>query len=306
MGFARESHRTYIGIRLSVFFLWLYHVNCVSLHLNNKILNAMAKIKVQDTEITISKVNGEDYICITDMLKAKDGDFFVTDWLRNRNTMEFLGVWERVYNPNFNYGEFAIIRNQSGLNSFKISVKEFVARTNAISLQAKAGRYGGTYAHKDIAFEFAMWISPEFKVYVVREFQRLKDEEQKLIGWTAKRELSKINYRIHTDAIKENLIPAEVTREQAAMKYADEADVLNIAMFGITAKQWRDANPDKKGNIRDYASINELICLSNMENLNAVFINDGMSQSDRLIKLNQIAIQQMKILEDTSGRKLLK
>ena len=220
--------------------------------------------------------------------------------------MEFLGVWERVYNPNFNYGEFAIIRNQSGLNSFKISVKEFVARTNAISLQAKAGRYGGTYAHKDIAFEFAMWISPEFKVYVVREFQRLKDEEQKLIGWTAKRELSKINYRIHTDAIKENLIPAEVTREQAAMKYADEADVLNIAMFGITAKQWRDANPDKKGNIRDYASINELICLSNMENLNAVFINDGMSQSDRLIKLNQIAIQQMKILEDTSGRKLLK
>lgn len=215
-------------------------------------------------------------------------------------------MWERVYNPNFNYGEFAIIRNQSGLNSFKISVKEFVARTNAISLQAKAGRYGGTYAHKDIAFEFAMWISPEFKVYVVREFQRLKDEEQKLIGWTAKRELSKINYRIHTDAIKENLIPAEVTREQAAMKYADEADVLNIAMFGITAKQWRDANPDKKGNIRDYASINELICLSNMENLNAVFINDGMSQSDRLIKLNQIAIQQMKILEDTSGRKLLK
>ncbi len=266
----------------------------------------MAKIKVQDTEITISKVNGEDYICITDMLKAKDGDFFVTDWLRNRNTMEFLGVWERVYNPNFNYGEFAIIRNQSGLNSFKISVKEFVARTNAISLQAKAGRYGGTYAHKDIAFEFAMWISPEFKVYVVREFQRLKDEEQKLIGWTAKRELSKINYRIHTDAIKENLIPAEVTREQAAMKYADEADVLNMAMFGITAKEWREANPDKKGNIRDYASINELICLSNMENLNAVFINDGMSQSDRLIKLNQIAIQQMKILEDTSGRKLLK
>ena len=158
----------------------------------------------------------------------------------------------------------------------------------------------------DIAFEFASWISVEFKLYLVKEFQRLKDEEQKLIGWTAKRELSKINYRIHTDAIKENLIPAEVTREQAAMKYADEADVLNIAMFGITAKQWRDANPDKKGNIRDYASINELICLSNMENLNAVFINDGMSQSNRLIKLNQIAIQQMKILEDTSGRKLLK
>ena len=266
----------------------------------------MAKIIVQDTEITVSKLNGEDYICITDMLKAKDGDFFVTDWLRNRNTMEFLGVWERIYNPNFNYGEFATIRNQAGLNSFKISVKEFVARTGAISLQAKAGRYGGTYAHKDIAFEFAMWISPEFKVYVVREFQRLKSNEQKQLAWDAKRELSKINYRIHTDAIKSHLIPTEVTREQAAMKYADEADVLNIAMFGMTAKQWRDANPNKKGNIRDYATINELICLSNMENLNAVFINDGMPQSERLIKLNQIAIHQMSILEDNEGRKLLK
>ena len=266
----------------------------------------MKKIIVKDTEITVSNVNGEDYICITDMLKAKDGDFFVTDWLRNRNTMEFLGVWERVYNPNFNYGEFATIRNQSGLNSFKISVKEFVARTGAISLQAKAGRYGGTYAHKDIAFEFAMWISPEFKVYVVREFQRLKSEEQKQLAWSAKRELSKINYRIHTDAIKNNLIPVEVTHEQAAMKYADEADVLNMAMFGMTAKQWREANPDKKGNIRDYATINELICLSNMENINAVLINDGMPQGERLIKLNQIAIQQMQVLEDNEGRKILK
>ena len=266
----------------------------------------MAKIIVQDTEITVSNVNGEDYICITDMLKAKDGDFFVTDWLRNRNTMEFLGVWERIYNPNFNYGEFATIRNQSGLNSFKISVKEFVARTGAISLQAKAGRYGGTYAHKDIAFEFAMWISPEFKVYVVREFQRLKADEQKQLAWSAKRELSKINYRIHTDAIKSKLIPAEVTREQAAMKYAEEADVLNVAMFGMTAKQWREANPDLKGNIRDYATINELICLSNMENINAVLINDGMPQGERLIKLNQIAIQQMQVLEDNEGRKLLK
>ena len=266
----------------------------------------MAKIIVQNTEITVSNVNGEDYICITDMLKAKDGDFFVTDWLRNRNTMEFLGVWERIYNPNFNYGEFATIRNQAGLNSFKISVKEFVTRTGAISLQAKAGRYGGTYAHKDIAFEFAMWISPEFKVYVVREFQRLKADEQKQLAWSAKRELSKINYRIHTDAIKSNLIPAEVTREQAAMKYAEEADVLNVAMFGMTAKQWREANPDKKGNIRDYATINELICLSNMENINAVLINDGMPQGERLMKLNQIAIQQMQVLEDNSGRKLLK
>ena len=196
----------------------------------------MAKLIVKDTAVNILKVNGEDYICLTDMLRAKDGDFFITDWLRNRNTLEFIGIWEKVYNPNFNYGEFAIIKNQSGLNSFKISVKEFVARTNAISVQAKAGRYGGTYAHKDIAFEFAMWISPEFKVYIVKEFQRLKEEEQKQLGWSAKRELSKINYRIHTDAIKHNLIPAEITKAQASIIYANEADVLNVAMFGMTAK----------------------------------------------------------------------
>lgn len=267
----------------------------------------MPKITVKDTEVNVVKVNGEDYICLTDMIRAKDGNFFITDWLRNRNTLEFIGIWEKVYNPDFNYGEFAIIRNQSGLNSFKISVKEFVSRTNAISLQAKAGRYGGTYAHKDIAFEFAMWISPEFKVYIVKEFQRLKEDEQKLIGWTAKRELSKINYHIHTDAIKHNLIPDEITKTQASIIYANEADVLNVAMFGMTAKQWRDANPDLKGNIRDYASINELICLSNMENLNAVFIEQGMTQSERLLKLNQIAIHQMSILEiGESDRKLLK
>lgn len=267
----------------------------------------MAKITVQNTEINVVKVDGEDYICLTDMLRAKDGDFFITDWLRNRNTLEYIGIWEKVYNPNFNYGEFAIIRNQSGLNSFKISVKEFVARTNAISLQAKAGRYGGTYAHKDIAFEFAMWISPEFKIYIVKEFQRLKTEEQRFLGWSAKRELSKINYRIHTDAIKQNLIPPEITPAKAGVIYANEADVLNVAMFGVTAKQWREAHPDLKGNIRDYASINELICLSNMENLNAVFIEQGMIQSERLIKLNQIAIHQMRVLESgDDDRKLLK
>ncbi len=267
----------------------------------------MTKITVKDTEVNVVKVNGEDYICLTDMMRAKDGDFFITDWLRNRNTLEFIGIWEKVYNPNFNYGEFAIIRNQAGLNSFKISVKEFVSRTNAVSLQAKAGRYGGTYAHKDIAFEFAMWISPEFKVYIVKEFQRLKEEEQRLIGWSAKRELSKINYRIHTDAIKQNLIPAEITKTQASIIYANEADVLNVAMFGMTAKQWRDANPDLKGNIRDYASINELICLSNMENLNAVFIEQGMPQSERLVKLNQIAIHQMSVLESgEADRTMLK
>lgn len=267
----------------------------------------MTKITVKDTEVNVVKVNGEDYICLTDMMRAKDGDFFITDWLRNRNTLEFIGIWEKVYNPNFNYGEFATIRNHAGLNNFKISVKEFVARTNAVSLQAKAGRYGGTYAHKDIEFEFAMWISPEFKVYIVKEFQRLKEEEQRLIGWSAKRELSKINYRIHTDAIKHNLIPAEITKAQASIIYANEADVLNVAMFGMTAKQWRDANPDLKGNIRDYASINELICLSNMENLNAVFIEQGMPQHERLIKLNQIAIHQMSVLESgDNDRKLLK
>ena len=268
----------------------------------------MAKLTVLDTEINFINVNGNEYICLTDMLRAKDGDFFITDWLRNRNTLEYIGIWEKVYNPNFNYGEFAIIKSQAGLNSFKISVKEFVARTNAISLQAKAGRYGGTYAHQDIAFEFAMWISPEFKIYIVKEFQRIKGEEQKRLGWTAKRELSKINYRIHTDAIKQNLIPHKVTKQQASIIYANEADVLNVAMFGKTAKQWREANPELKGNIRDYASINELICLSNMENLNAVFIEQGLSQSERLIKLNQIAIHQMSVLEsdETDNRKLLK
>jgi len=266
----------------------------------------MAKIKVKDTEVTVIRINNEDYICITDMIKAKDGEFFVTDWLRNRNTLEYIGIWEQVYNSNFNYGEFATIKNKAGLNSFKISAKELIEKTNAISIQAKAGRYGGTYAHKDIAFEFAMWISPEFKVYIVREFQRLKEEEQKSVGWSAKRELAKINYHIHTDAIKHNLIPAELTPQQTSIIYASEADVLNVALFGVTAKEWREANPNLKGNIRDYATINELICLSNMENLNAVFINEALSQQERLIQLNQIAIQQMKILKEVENRKLLK
>ena len=265
----------------------------------------MAKVTVKDTEITVVKIKDEDYLCLTDMLKANDGDFFITDWLRNRNTLEYIGIWEKVYNPNFNYGEFAIIKSQAGLNSFKISVKEFVEKTNAISIQAKAGRYGGTYAHKDIAFEFAMWISPEFKIYIVKEFQRLKEEEQKLLGWSAKRELAKINYKIHTDAIKQNLIPPELSPAQKSFVYADEADMLNVAMFGMTAKQWREANQDLKGNIRDYATINQLICLSNMENLNAVFINDGLPQTERLEKLNKIAIQQMKVLENIEEKNLL-
>ncbi len=265
----------------------------------------MSKITVKDTEINIKKINDEDYICITDMLKAKDGDFFITDWLRNRNTLEYIGTWESIYNPDFDSEEFSEITKHSGLNNFKISVKEFVERTNAISITAKAGRYGGTYAHKDIAFEFAMWISPQFKIYIVKEFQRLKNEEQKQLGWSAKRELAKINYRIHTDAIKNNLIPAELTSKQISVVYADEADVLNVALFGKTAKQWRAENPDLKGNIRDYASMNELICLSNLENINAVLINEKIPQAERLIKLNQIAIQQISILQESDNRKYL-
>ena len=264
------------------------------------------KIRVEDTEITIISVNDEDYISLTDMLKAKDGDFFISDWLRNRNTVEFLGIWERIYNPDFNYGEYAIIRSQAGLNNYKISVKEWVAKTNAIGLKARAGRYGGTYAHKDIAFEFGMWISAEFKIYLIKEFQRLKEDEYKQLGWDIKRNLAKINYRIHTDAIKENLIPLQVTKGQINNIYASEADVLNVALFGKTAKQWRDKNPDQKGNIRDYANISQLVCLSNLENLNALFINEGMKQKERLKKLNTIAIHQMELLIDDHSIKKLR
>mgnify|MGYP003449941081 CR=1 FL=1 len=270
------------------------------------IIRKMAKITVDDSEITVVRINDEDYLSLTDMMKAHDGEFFFHNWLRNRNTIEFLGIWEKVYNPNFNSVEFDRIKSMAGLNNFRISAKEWIEATNAIGLVSKAGRYGGTYAHKDLAMEFAMWISPEFKVYLIREFQRLKEEEQKQLGWSAKRELSKINYRIHTDAIKNNLIPDDVTSAQANVIYADEADVLNVAMFGMTAKMWRDQNPTLKGNIRDYANINQLICLSNMENLNAVFIEKGMTQSERLIELNKIAIHQMKILECVDDRKLLK
>ena len=265
-----------------------------------------SELDIKGTIVRVVKVNDEDYICLTDMLKAKDGEFFVTDWLRNRNTLEFIGIWERVYNPSFNYGEFATIRNQAGLNSFKIGVQEFTARTNAMSLMSRAGRYGGTYAHKDIAFEFAMWISAEFKIYIVKEFQRLKAKEQELIGWSAKRELAKINYRIHTDAIQQNLIPAQVSRAQMNIIYASEADVLNVALFGMTHQQWQSANPTLKGNQRDYATINQLICISNMENINAVMINDGVPQPQRLKKLNESAIQQMRILSEVEGRKYLK
>ena len=218
----------------------------------------------------------------------------------------FLGIWESMYNPNFNSPEFEGIKNAAGLNRFILSVKQWVEKTNSRGIIAKAGRYGGTYAHKDIAFEFATWVSPQFKLYLIQEFERMKTDEQKLLGWSAKRELSKINYRIHTDAIKQNLIPEEVTAAQASIIYAEEADVLNVAMFGQTAKQWREAHPELKGNIRDYASINELICLANMENINAVLIDEGVPQGDRLVRLNQIAINQMRLLENDDNRNLLK
>lgn len=227
----------------------------------------MAKITVRDTNVTVISLNENDYICLTDIARYKSDDpnAVIGNWLRNRNTIEYLGIWESLYNPDFKPLEFEGFRKEAGLNAFTLSPQKWINTTNAIGIISKSGRYGGTYAHKDIAFKFASWISVEFELYIVKEFQRLKEEEQKQLGWSAKRELSKINYRIHTDAIKQNLIPAEVTAKQASIIYANEADVLNVAMFGMTAKTWREQNPDLKGNIRDYATINELICLSNME-----------------------------------------
>jgi len=266
------------------------------------------KIVVEGVKISVMSKGDKDYLSLTDMLRAKDGDFFISDWLRNRNTVEFLGIWERINNLNFNYGEFAIIKSQAGLNNYKISVKEWVKKTNAIGLRATSGRYGGTYAHKDIAFEFGMWISPQFKLYLIKEFQRLKEEERLRIstGWDVKRQLTKINYRIHTDSIKENLIPRSITKNQANIIYASEADVLNIALFGITAKDWRDKNKGKEGNIRDYCDVSQLVVLSNLEGINAELIRQKSPQDVRLFKLNEIAIYQMKALIENPSIKRLK
>lgn len=266
------------------------------------------KIEVEGGTISILRNQNDDYVSLTDMAKYKNSEntgLVISHWLSTRFAVDFLGIWEQINNPNFNLTEFSKIRFDAGSNGYVLSVKQWIEKTNAIGIISSAGRYGGTYAHKDIAFEFGSWLSPEFKYYLIREYQRLKDEEQAQLGWSAKRELAKINYRIHTDAIKKNLIPPELTSQQKSFVYADEADMLNVAMFGQTAKQWREANPDLKGNLRDYATINQLICLSNMENLNAVFINDGLPQSERLEKLNKIAIQQMKVLENIEDRKLL-
>jgi len=261
--------------------------------------NVAEKIDVQGKEITIISNDEEDYISMTDMVRdIENGLALIEKWLRNKNTIEFLGIWEEIYNPSFNSPEFEGIKNEAGLNRFALSVKQWVEKTNSKGIIAKAGRYGGTYAHKDIAFEFASWISPKFKLYLIKEFQRLKEEEHKQLGWDIRRNLAKINYRIHTDAIKENLIPPELSKYQISNIYASEADVLNMALFAKTAKHWRDEHPKDKGNIRDYADVSQLVCLSNLENMNAHFINEGMTQSERLIKLNQIAIQQMKLLTE--------
>lgn len=275
-------------------------------------LKKMAKpqsIIVKDTTVRSFVQNGMDYICITDIAKQKnplEPFIVVCNWMRNRNTIEYLGLWEMLNNPNFNPIEFEGVRSQAGLNAFTLSPSRWIELTNATGIVSTTGRYGGTYAQRDIAFKFASWVSAEFELYLIKEFQRLKEEEQKAIGWSAKRELAKINYHIHTDAIKENLVPQEIDSYHKSLIYANEADVLNVALFGITAKEWRDAHPDDKGNIRDYATINQLICLSNMENLNAVFINEGMPQQERLHKLNQIAIQQMTVLENVESKHILK
>ena len=263
-------------------------------------------IHVQEQTITVISHNESDYISLTDMVRNQMQEHVIFRWLSLKSMIEYIGEWEALYNPNFNYTEFGTIRNAAGSNNFVLSVKTWVERTGAVGIISKAGRYGGTYAHRDIAYHFGMWISPRFQLLLVKEYQRLKEEEQKAIGWSAKRELSKINYHIHTDAVRANLVPDEVDAYHSSLIYAEEADVLNVALFGMTAKEWREANPGKKGNMRDYATINQLICLSNMENLNAVFINEGIPQRDRLHKLNKIAIQQMTVLEEVGNRKQLK
>ena len=264
-------------------------------------------IVVQGTTVGVTRRGEDDFISITDMLKAKDGDFFIADWLRNRNTVEFLGVWERVHNPDFNYGGFATIAGQVGLNSYKLSVKDWVEKTGAIGLRASAGRYCGTYAHPDIAFEFAMWISPEFKVYLVQEFRRLKTEEaaRESREWSFQRTLAKVNYRIHTDAIQEHLIPRELTKAQIQFVYASEADLLNVALFGKTAAEWRKENPKLPGNMRDHATLEQLVVLSNLESLNSVLIQQGLPASERLQQLNAIANVQVRSLLSSAAVKRL-
>ena len=266
------------------------------------------KIEVQGLQVGFMQSEQKDFICITDIAKHKNPEAprdIIKNWMRSKNTIELLGLWEKLHNPDFKQVEFDLFKNDAGYNHFVLSPQKWIESTNAVGLYSKSGRYGGTYAHIDIALEFASWVSVEFKFYLIKEFQHLKKQQAKELDWNIKRKLTKINYRIHTDAIQSNLIPENLTTQQISYVYANEADVLNMALFGKTAKKWRDENPEKKGNIRDYANVSQLVCLANLENLNAVFIAEGQSQPHRLKKLNRIAISQMKILlTDSSMGKL--
>ena len=265
-------------------------------------------INIDGSKIAILSSNNDDFISLTDMAKSQMQEAIIIKWLSLKSTIEYLGEWEALYNPNFNYTEFGTIKNAAGSNNFVLSVKQWIEHTNAISITAKAGRYGGTYAHKDIAFHFGMWISPKFQLLLVKEYQRLKEDENDRLklNWSLQRTLAKVNYQIHTDAIKENLIPKELNKAQIIFVYANEADILNVALFGKTAKQWRDENPTSKGNIRDESTIEQLVVLSNMESINAVFIGQGLSQGDRILELNKIAISQMKSLLNSPTIKKIK
>lgn len=269
------------------------------------------KFKVLGTEIALSSQKKEEYISLTDIGRYKNQEHpadVVKNWTRSKDTIEFLGLWERINNPHFKVVEFDQFRNQAGSNSFVLSPQKWIEKTNALGIISKSGIGGGTFAHKDIAFEFASWVSAEFKLFLIKEFQRLKDEEneRKSLGWDIKRNLAKINYKIHTDAIKRNLIPEKISQNKENLIYATEADILNLALFGITAKEWREKNPELEGNIRDYADVFQLVCLSNLENLNALFIKEGVDKAKRLEKLNSIAIEQMTILTENTDKKLLK
>jgi KilA-N domain len=266
-------------------------------------------IEVQGSPVAVISQNHQDYISLTDMAKKFGDDVLIYSWMRNRNTLEFIGIWEQIHNPLFKGLEFETFKNQAGLNSFSLTPRKWIEATNAIGFQSRAGRYGGgTYAHRDIAFEFGSWLSPEFKLYLIKEFQRLKDEEndQLKLGWNLQRTLAKINYRIHTDAIKETLIPPAVTKHQASLVYANKADLLNVALFGQTARDWREAHPEAEGNIRDHAPLEQLVVLTNLESLNSVLIRQGLPQTQRLQKLNEIAISQMRTLLAANNVKRLK
>ena len=267
------------------------------------------KVKILGTEVAFYLEKKEDYISLTDIARYKDqerSDYVVQNWLRSRNTIEFLGFWEKINNQSFNSIEFDGFRKMAGLNSFILTPKQWIEKTRAIGITSQSGRYGGTFAHKDIAFEFASWISVEFKLFLIKEFQRLKEEEneRKALGWDIKRNLTKINYKIHTDAIQKHLIPEKISRDEEKIIYASEADILNLALFGMTAKEWKIKNPDLEGNMRDYADVFQLVCLSNLENINELFIKEGIDKVQRLEKLNAIAIEQMTIL--TKETRLIK